>query len=181
MEYFKTVILKDGRKCVLRNGTEKDGQAVLDLFVSTHKQTDFLASYADECTFTAESESLFLKNKSESDDEIEIIAEIDGKAVGSAGISRIGVKEKIRHRAEFGISVDTEYQHIGIGRALTRACIECAKKAGYLQLELEVVSQNNKAIALYESEGFIVYGKNPRGFLSRYTGWQELTSMRKEL
>ena len=124
---------------------------------------------------------VFLKNKSESDDEIEIIAEIDGKAVGSAGISRIGVKEKIRHRAEFGISVDTEYQHIGIGRALTRACIECAKKAGYLQLELEVVSQNNKAIALYESEGFTVYGKNPRGFLSRFTGWQELTAMRKEL
>ena len=29
MEYKKTVILKDGRVCTLRNGTEADGQALL--------------------------------------------------------------------------------------------------------------------------------------------------------
>lgn len=70
---------------------------------------------------------------------------------------------------------------MGIGRALVIACIECAKEAGYSQLELEVVSENRNAIALYESIGFTEFGRNPRGFRSRYQGWQELISMRLEL
>ena len=45
MEYRKTITLKDGRKCILRNGTEKDGKAVLDNFILTHEQTDNLLSY----------------------------------------------------------------------------------------------------------------------------------------
>ena len=69
----------------------------------------------------------------------------------------------------------------GIGRALTEACIECARRAGYSQLELEVVSGNTPAISLYRSFGFTEYGRNPRGFRSRYSGWQELVLMRLEL
>ena len=68
-----------------------------------------------------------------------------------------------------------------MGRALTRACIACAKRAGYAQLELDVVADNERAAALYRSEGFVVYGTNPRGFYSRLTGWQPLTLMRLEL
>jgi GNAT superfamily N-acetyltransferase len=81
-------------------------------------------------------------------DEIELLAELDGKVVGCAGINCVGRKEKIRHRAEFGISVDKAYWGLGIGRALTEACIECAKKAGYVQLELEVVAENKSALAV---------------------------------
>ena len=61
------------------------------------------------------------------------------------------------------------------------ACIECARQAGYLQLELEVVSTNVGAIALYKSVGFLEYGRNPRGFRSRSQGWQEIVLMRLEL
>jgi ribosomal protein S18 acetylase RimI-like enzyme len=91
------------------------------------------------------------------------------------------MKEKVKHRAEFGISVDKAYWGLGIGRALTEACIECAKEAGYAQLELEVVAENRSALTLYESVGFVEYGRNPKGFRSRLTGWQELVLMRLEL
>ena len=59
--------------------------------------------------------------------------------------------------------------------------MECAKAAGYAQMELEVVAENKTAIALYESVGFVEYGRNPKGFRSRLTGWQELVLMRLEL
>ena len=42
MEYHKTIILKDGRACTLRNGTAEDGQALLKIFNLTHTQTDYL-------------------------------------------------------------------------------------------------------------------------------------------
>ena len=181
VKYHKKIQLKDGRTCVLRNGTASDGQAVLEVFNLTHGQTDWLLSYADENSFNAEQEADFLQTKTDSPDEIEILAEIDGRVVGTAGIEHVGTKDKVKHRAEFGISVDEDFWGLGIGRALTRACVECAKEAGYAQVELDVTAQNDRAIALYESEGFVEYGRNPKGFRSRFTGWQELVLMRLDL
>ena len=93
----------------------------------------------------------------------------------------MGKHEKVKHRAEFGISVDKAYWGLGIGRALLEACIECVRNAGFAQLELEVVAENEKALALYESVGFEEYGRNPKGFHSRLSGWQELVLMRLDL
>lgn len=181
MKYYKIVKLKDGRDCVLRNGEERDGQAALANFILTHEQTDYLLTYPDETTMTADEESQFLQNKTESDREIEIIAEVDGAAAGLAGIEAVGSRDKIRHRAEFGISIDRRYWNLGIGTALMSACIECAKTAGYEQIELNVVAENETAIRMYRKAGFVEYGRNPRGFKSRQTGYQETVYMRKEL
>ena len=181
MKYNKVISLKDGRTCILRNGTALDGQALLNIFLLTHAQTDYLLSYPDESTMTVEQEAQFLKDKTESRNGIELLAEVDGVVVGSAGIGCVGMKEKLKHRAEFGISVDKAYWGLGIGRVLTNACIECARAAGYAQLELEAVAENKNALALYESVGFVEYGRNPRGFRSRLTGWQELVLMCLEL
>ncbi|MBQ6030773.1 MAG: GNAT family N-acetyltransferase [Oscillospiraceae bacterium] len=181
MRYHKIIPLKDGRTCTLRNGTAEDGQALLDIFNLTHAQTDYLLTYPEESTHTAQEEAEFLKQKTESTDEIELLAEVDGAVVGSAGIGCVGRREKTRHRARFGISVDKAYWGLGIGRAMTEACIECAKTAGYVQLELEAVAENEHALALYRSVGFAEYGRNPKGFRSRISGWQAVVLMRLEL
>ena len=181
MQFHKKITLKDGRTCTLRNGTAEDGQALLDIFILTHAQTDYLLTYPEESTHTAQQEADYLEQKTESADEIELLAELGGEVVGTAGIGCVARKEKTRHRAEFGISVDKAHWGLGIGRALTEACIECAKNAGYVQLELEAVAENKNALALYESVGFQEYGRNPKGFRSRVSGWQELVLMRLEL
>ena len=181
MEYNKTVKLKDGRECVLRNGTENDAKAVYEVFNLTHGQTDYLLSYPDENSFNVEQEAEFLKAKTESENEIEIVAEVDGYVAGTAGIEAVGLKDKVKHRAELGISVDKEYWRLGIGRALMEACIDCAREAGYSQVELEAAGENEAAIALYKTCGFVEFGRNPRGFRSRLTGWQPLVLMRLEL
>ena len=181
MEYRETITLKDGRTCVIRNGVAADGEGVLRNFVLNHAQTDYLMTYPDETAFTVEQEAQYLQKKAFSPDEAELVAEVDGRIVGQAGIARVGRADKVKHRATFGISIDIDYWHLGMGRALTKACIELARQAGYLQLELEVVADNEKALALYESEGFREYGRNPKGFRSRLTGWQELVYMRREL
>ena len=169
MRYNKTIMLSNGVECCLRNGTESDGQLVLDNFNLTHSETDYLLTYPDENSFNAEQESQFLKEKAESEREIELIAEA------------IGTKYKVRHRAEFGISVAKKYWGLGIGKALLASCIECAKAAGYSQLELNVVAENERAVSMYEQAGFVEFGRNPKGFCSRIAGFQEVISMRLEL
>ena len=180
MTYRNTITLKDGRECVLRNGTAADGRAALANFILTHEQTDFLLTYPEETTMTAEEEAQFLAKREASADEIEIVAEVGGNIAGLAGIERVGTQEKLRHRAEFGISIDRAYWGLGIGRALVEASVECARRVGYAQLELAVVAENEQAIALYERTGFSEYGRNPRGFRSR-KGYQPLVLMRREL
>ena len=172
MEYRETITLKDGRACVIRQGTADDAEGALRNFVLNHAQTDFLTTYPDEIPFTVEQEARYLQ---------ELVAEVEGSIVGQAGIRVLGRADKVKHRATFGISIDRDFWHLGIGRALTKACIQLAKQAGYLQLELEAVADNERALGLYESEGFVEYGRNPKGFRSRFTGWQALVLMRREL
>lgn len=121
------------------------------------------------------------ERKTESKNEIEIVAEINGKIVGTAGIDAVGGKFKISNRADFGIAILKEYCGLGIGSALTNACIECARTAGFSQLELNVVAENKAAVSLYKKLGFCEYGRNPLGFRSRISGVQELVLMRLEL
>ena len=181
MKYYKSLKLKDGRTCILRNCTAEDGAVVIEVFKLTHEETDLMLTYPEEMTFTVEQEAKFLQDKTDSSDEIEILAEINGKVIGTAGIGRVGSQEKLKHRAEFGIGIDKEYWGLGIGHALTEACIECAETAGYAQLELGVTAENERALSLYKSEGFIEFGRNPKGLWSRKSGWQELVLMRREL
>ena len=101
----------------------------------------------------------------------------DGRVVATAGVDAVGTRDKLRHRAEFGISVLRAYWGLGLGRALTEACIQCAKEARYEQLELTVVAENERAIALYRKAGFVEFGRNPRGFRSRTSGYQEIVHM----
>lgn len=178
MKYEKVITLRDGVPCCIRSAAGSDAQAVLDNFLLTHAQTDYLLTYPDEKQFTVEEERAFLKEKYESDRAVELIALVRGTVVATAGIDAVGDREKIRHRAEFGVSVDTAYQGLGIGSALTGACIECAKAAGYLQLELDAVAGNERAVSLYRKFGFAEYGRNPKGFLARTGKFQELILMR---
>ena len=181
MKYEQKIVLKNGKEALIRNGDRADGADVVEVFNLTHEETDFLLSYPDENSFDAEEEGEFLEKKANSPNETELLAIVDGKLAGMAGIEAIGEKDKVKHRADFGISLLKEYWGLGIGKALTEACIQCAREAGYDQLELNVVADNERAISLYRSVGFEEFGRNPRGFNSRISGYQELVYMLLEL
>ena len=181
MEFNRIVTLRNGTQCCLRSGTEADAQAVIDNFNLTHGETDYLLTYPDENSFNVEQEGKFLKEKAESKNEVEILAVVNQTVVGTAGVDAVGTKFKLRHRAEFGVSVAEEYWGLGIGGALLDACVECARAAGFAQLELDVVADNSRAISMYRKAGLVEFGRNPRGFYSRTAGFQELVHMRLEL
>ena len=177
MKYEQKIVLKNGKEALIRNGDGADGYAVFVNFNLTHAETDYLLSYPDENSFDAEQEAQFLEEKTNSAKEIELIAIVDGKVAGTAGIEAVGKKYKVKHRAELGISLLKEYWGLGLGKALVKACVQCAREAGYDQLELNVVAENDRALSLYRSLGFEEFGRNPRGFNSRASGYQELVYM----
>ena len=181
MRYAKTVLLVGGVELLVRNAVASDARALRETTQRTHTQTDFLLSYPDEQSVDDEQEARSLEETERSSNEVELVAVIDGRIVGSAGVCAVRSRRKVAHRARFGISVLEEYWGMGIGRMLTDASIECARQAGYTQLELEVVADNERAVSLYRCAGFEEYGRNPRGYRSAAVGYQELVHMRLEL
>ena len=180
MRYAKTVLLRDGVELLVRNAVASDARALRDIMQRTHAETDYLLSYPDEQSVDEEREARSLVETERSDNEVELVAILDGRIVGSAGITAVGDRRKVRHRARFGISILKEHWGMGIGRVLMEASIDCARRAGYTQLELEVVADNERALSLYRRAGFEEYGRNPRGYRSAALGYQELVHMRLE-
>ncbi len=160
MRYAKTVLLKSGVELLVRNAVASDARALRDIMQRTHAETDYLLSYPDEQSLDDEQEARSLAETERSDNEVELVAVVDGWIVGSAGVTVVGGRRKVSHRARFGISVLQEYWELGIGRVLMETCIGCALRAGYTQLELEVVADNERALSLYRRAGFEEYGRN---------------------
>lgn len=69
---------------------------------------------------------------------------------------------KMRHRGVlFSMYISPEFRKKGIAKLLVKTVINHAKKH-VLQLHATVVTSNYSALNLYEKNGFIIYGTEPR-------------------
>ena len=92
MQYDQTIITPKGLAVHIRNGAASDGSTVLENFNLTHAENDYLRTYPDENHVDSEQESRYLERKAASPNEIELIAFVDGKVAGTAGIDAIGTQ-----------------------------------------------------------------------------------------
>ena len=83
-----------------------------------------------------------------------LVAQKDNKVVGVFSLYTNDWPRQ-KHVAKFGVYVDNSYQGLGIGSALLKAGIDfCFNWLNIIRLELEVNSDNERAIALYKKFGF---------------------------
>jgi putative acetyltransferase len=88
----------------------------------------------------------------------QLVAELGVKVVGMAGI-HWHPRMRVRHVADLGIMVHDGHQGQGVGKALMAALVDAADKwLNLVRIELEVYSDNERAIKLYRSFGFEVEG-----------------------
>ena len=60
----------------------------------------------------------------------------------------------MRHRGKFGVSLRRAWWGCGAASALTERVLDFARANGFEQVNLEVRSDNKRAIRLYEKYGF---------------------------
>jgi ribosomal-protein-alanine N-acetyltransferase len=87
-----------------------------------------------------------------------VAAREDDKLVGYAGISRLGRKKPYDYEIHT-VGVDPAYQGQGIGRQMMNELLDYASDGTVF---LEVRTDNEPAIALYESLGFVNVGLRRR-------------------
>lgn len=159
--------LRDGRQAIIRSAKEADSLGLLTVLRDTNAETDFMARYPDEIRFTVEQEAEYLRAQREAADCCLLVAEVDGRLVGSAGFAPVSRYERCRHRAELGIALLQAYWGEGLGSALMELLVGAARAAGYRQMELDVVKENTRAQRLYARFGFVICGCRPRAFCYR--------------
>lgn len=159
----KTIILKDGRTCVLKPPAPEMAEEMIRIMRRAAGETPFLSRYPDEVDLTPEGEAEFLAGSLESTESALVIAEVNGTIAGYGGVHGNRTRRKIRHRCTMGISLSKEYWGLGIGTAVIGYMGELAKQAGYEQMELLMVADNERAGALYRKCGFTECGRQYRG------------------
>lgn len=90
---------------------------------------------------------------------INLVAVVDDRVVGMLTIGTFPERPRRRHVGRIGISVHHEFQGKGVGTALMAAGVDLADNwLNLTRLELEVYSDNEAAIRLYERFGFTYEG-----------------------
>jgi L-phenylalanine/L-methionine N-acetyltransferase len=87
-----------------------------------------------------------------------LVAEVNGEVVGMAGLFHERNPRR-RHVGQIGMMVRDDHQGQGVGRALVRGLLDLADNWLNLhRIELEVYTDNEAGIHLYESHGFVIEG-----------------------
>ena len=149
----KEIRLKDGRTAILRSPLPSDAEAALEYMKITAGETPYLLRTPEEIRLTVADEEKFLSRFPDNPNSTMILCFVEGKLAGNCQIDR-RTKLKNRHRASVAIALRKEFWNLGIGTALFEEMLAIAESWGVLQVELEVIEGNDRAMALYRKMGF---------------------------
>ena len=136
----------------IRRAEAADAAALLEYLKIIGGETENLTFGAEGVGLRMEQEAAYLEGIRHSERQLYLVAEADGEIIGTASLNRKG--GRARHRGEFGISLKRAWWGCGASSALTEAILAFARENGFAQLDLEVRSDNTRAIRLYERYGF---------------------------
>lgn len=163
MKYIaRRLKLKNGSYCLLRSPEPGDAAARIDFLRAVNSETDYMARGANDSPADDAVVAEILADQLEDDAAMEIAAFAGDEMIACGGISPVSrAYPRRRHRASFGICVRKAHWGQGLGTAILRALAAEAKKLGYAQIELTVVSDNHRARSLYAHCGFEQAGCMP--------------------
>lgn len=137
---------------VVERARAEDAAALLNYLKIVGGETENLSFGAEGVSLDLEAEQDHLRMQSESTDNVQYLAKVKDEIIGTASLNR--KHKRMSHRGVFGISLKKAWWGCGAASALMEAILAFAKENGFEQLNLEVRSDNARAIRLYEKYGF---------------------------
>jgi RimJ/RimL family protein N-acetyltransferase len=160
---------------------KEDAKAMLEYLKTIGSETDFLLFDSSGVPMTVEQEENFLDSVNKTEFSKMFLVKDNDLIIGNAYIHS-NPRERIKHKAEIAISVLKEYWGKGVGSLLMKTLIDYAKSTGFTEtIYLEVVSENVRAIKLYEEHGFVTYGINKKAIKINEKKYYDWNLMRLDL
>lgn len=153
--------LRNGKTVVIRRPVVSDAEGIISIISTADTETLFLARNPGEFCPTVQRETSIIEEILSDTDCTWFVAEYDGKLVGQCSVGLVRRYQRYRHRAEVAFVVLKEYCDLGIGGKMMEECIHWCREKKIIQMELDVVTTNERAITMYKNFGFKVTGTLP--------------------
>jgi RimJ/RimL family protein N-acetyltransferase len=142
----------------IRKATPDDAAALIEHVNRVVEESPFLLLEPGEFDYTVEQEQKMIADANASDNNLFLVALVDGRVIGVLTCFA-GKRRSARHAVTLGISIRQAWCGRGIGRRMLQAAIDWAKSTGVVRrIELQVFTENRRAIRLYEEVGFVHEG-----------------------
>ena len=147
---------------IIKEVAPEDAAKWLDFTRLTGSETENLSFGKEGLPISVEEEADFIRYINDDPHSVAFLAWKDNEIIGSGSLG--GLPRRMSHRASLGLSVAKAHWNKGIGSALLRRVIDWAGENGIEIINLEVRSDNDSAIHLYEKFGFQKTGAVPAYF-----------------
>ncbi|QTL52455.1 GNAT family N-acetyltransferase [Priestia aryabhattai] len=142
----------------VRIATVEDADAIVAIKQEIVITNDFLLRLPEEVQETAEEYRKKIQMRQENGG-LTLIVEFNSQVVGFLSFQRPSYM-RLHHTGSFGICVKQEFSNKGVGTTLLSYLIEWSKEQkGLEKINLDVFSNNKRAIHLYKKLGFKEEGK----------------------
>ncbi len=144
---------------IIRKATPDDAEQIIAHMERLTREPNNGITRTPGDTFPGlEEERELLAGWAASDNSIFLVAVGEGRIVGVC-TCRGGTRLALRHVAGIGISVDKDWRDKGVGTALMQRAVEWGRQSSVItRLELEVNTDNQRAVHVYRKVGFIEEG-----------------------
>ena len=140
-----------------REAKESDAQALLTHLGKVGAETDNLTFGKEGFRISPEREARFINRFIKNEDEIMLVA-MDGDVVVANGVIERERIPRLSHISRLTITVLKNYWGQGIGSRLMKMMIDFCVSTDAKVISLEVRSDNDRAVKLYEKFGFETIG-----------------------
>lgn len=150
---------------IYREAEPSDAGKFLEYSRTVGAETDNLTFGAEGLPLTISQEADYIRKYAGNPGSIMIVAFDEGELVGTGAVSVVSGRERFAHRRELAISVRKDYWGKGVGSGIMNELLDFCKKSGAKVIELEVRSDNERAVGLYKKFGFEKIGTYEKFFL----------------
>ena len=148
---------------LIREAEPGDAVELVTFLNRVSLETDFTSLDGDGILLTGEEMEVFLNKQASSDNQISLLAFLNGKIAGLVNITA-DQRKRVRHIGDLFIVIGKRYWNNGLGSLLIEEAIEWAQASGILRrLQLTVQTRNQAAVHLYQKHGFVIEGRQERG------------------
>ncbi len=142
---------RDGRRWTLRPARPTDGRQLARLFAEVRREGRWLITAPG--AVSEPSESFWIAEMIRAAEHLVLVAEADGEVVGNVLVS-VDRGVATEHIGVLSITIAEAWRDVGIGSELVDAAQSWARDRGLRKLSLGVFPDNERAIAVYEKQGF---------------------------
>ncbi|MBB6217297.1 RimJ/RimL family protein N-acetyltransferase [Anaerosolibacter carboniphilus] len=155
--YSKEYIINE-RTVEIRSAIPSDAAQLIELNKKLAVETKYMVRELHEIDIDITNQENRIKDLNDHENGLLLVASVDGAIVGQLGILPEKF-ERMKHMAGFVIGIEKAYWGYGIAKLLMDEVTSWFRLSTLKRIELNVIEDNVRGIALYKKYGFQIEGK----------------------